>query len=431
MHGLTHHKHMECQSQLLQDISTEENVSFLDTADPILHESLSQLVEGDFNARWQASKILKSYGAEVHEPLITIAQAHRNDPDLQVFIVGILGVNPTPSTLLALVNLLKRSTDEEVRESIILTLGQQGPSQVNELMSFAKQPDLQMPVLRALVQINHPSTLEGLLQFVDHDIGDIRATALEALGQFHSEFITANLLQGLTDPSSNVRAVCVKALGLRGTQEIDEAHITTISALLYDLNADVCHQTARTLGRFDHPLALEYLWQRLIEQPTPISLTKSLVQALGWSCHTTGLAYLSTLLSLVAEDSEDSKLRLPWPSELVMELIQVIANLEKDSPVDQIELQLTSLLGTDIVPFNEIQVQQRLIMAIARLGQVSSISPLINALKMEDDRIRFHIIAALKQIHAEQSHQQLLSRHQDSTLEPALKTGIAIALSEW
>ena len=215
---------MECQSKAPQaSVRNKKNhgAGSLDlcASERTLQEALGQFIDGDFNARWQSAKVLKTYGESIHPQLIAIAQTSIDDPDLQGFIVDILGANATSDVLLALVNLLKQSRDAEVRETIVLTLGKQGPRHVGELMDLTEQPDLQQSVLKALIQINHPSTIEGLLRFVTHDSSDMRSLALEALGQFHAASITDVLRHGLKDDQDFVRAVCVKALGLRSDTE--------------------------------------------------------------------------------------------------------------------------------------------------------------------------------------------------------------------
>ena len=410
------------------------------TIDDGLEDAFRELVTGDFKARWQAAKVLKTYGEEVHERLIAIAQSSAHDPDLIGFIVGILGVDATPEILLTLINLLKSSTDEELRDTIILTLGKQGPSQVDALLELADDPNLEFSVVRALVQINHPSTISGLLKFSSNNNPAIRTLAIEALGQFHSPRISEQLRKGLTDTSSTVRLASLKALGLRQAEEIDPSLISKVSECLYDTNSKVSDTASKALGRYDSPLAIEALWRRLIASSSPTPLTQSLIRALGWSSHPKGIDYLIQLLSQLSSVRQPAVTNEPklvstgpsdWPTEMVNGLIQTIANVESSDYQGKIASQLTELLSKDIKPFDEIQVKQQLIMAIARLQQDSSIPDLLNALAIDDDRLRFHIIAALKQINPDLSHEKLVAYNQDSELESTLKAGIEFAVREW
>ncbi|NJN24032.1 MAG: HEAT repeat domain-containing protein [Acaryochloridaceae cyanobacterium RL_2_7] len=228
----------------------------LDSGNSLLEASLIQLYSGDFNARWQAAKSLKTLGEIAHPALMKLAEDTQAEPDVLCFVVEILGANPSPEILLALVRLLKETTSEDVQESIILTLAKQGPSCIEALLPYGKQPSLQKVVLKALIQINHPATLPGLISFTVHHDPNLRAIALEGLGQFHNPEILALLQQGLEDESANVRATCSKAMGLRLEHEKSPQVIESLIPLLDDLDPKVRSITAKSLGRMNHPQSI-------------------------------------------------------------------------------------------------------------------------------------------------------------------------------
>ena len=402
----------------------------VDSEQPMLAQSMDQLVSGDFNARWSASKALKSMGDIAHPSLIEIVESQPQDTDLLGFIADILGHRPSPDAILALVHLLKHCDDDDVRETVILTLAKQGPDCIQELLAYLNHPHLQGTVLKALIQMNHPAAIEGFLSCIDHHDAEIRAQAFEGVGQFHQAAIAPVLIQGLQDTHAKVRGICVKALGLREQSDVNESLITAISPRLYDLNETVCHLTAKTLGRLTHPLAFEHLWHCLIEQSQPSTMTVVLIQALGWAGHSQGVDYLLRLLKMIVSQ-ESPAFQQPWPSAVVLELIQTLTNLYDPQHSIAVERELIPLLTSKVTPFETIQVKQALTMAIAQLGQDHSIPHLISVLSIEDHRLRLHVIAALKQLNRDLSYKHLVAAAQDLTLDPTLTTGIAIALKEW
>jgi len=257
----------------------------------MLHHAIEQLVSGDFNARWSASKTLKSMGEDAYPSLLPLLESNHQDSDLLLFIVDILGSSSRPEAILALVNLLSDCNDDEVRERTILTLAQQGDTYIQELYPYLDHPSLQGTVLKAFIQMRHPATIKGFLHCLEHPDVEIRALAFEGIGQFHHPEIISRLIQGLQDFQPHIRGLCLKALGMRGESDIDPGVIKAVAPLLYDMNAEVCTLASKALGRFNHSLALEHLWQRLLDQPKdqPMGqpaispLTPALIQALGLS----------------------------------------------------------------------------------------------------------------------------------------------------
>lgn len=410
--------------------SSHLSAGFISSDLDMLEQAINQLVSGDFNARWGVAKSLKLMGEVAHPSLISILETNPQDPDLLGFIAEILGHSPSPQAMLALVHLLNHCDDDDVREAVIYILAKQGPTCVDALLSYLDHPDLQRSVLKALIQMNHPATIEGFLLGCKKDDPEMRALAFEGLGQFHHGAIAPRLIQGLQDPDANVRGICVKALGLRSKSDVNEVLISAVSPLLYDTNERVGRLAAKTLGRFNHPLALESLWHRLIEPSHPSAITPDLIQALAWSGHSQGVHFLlKTMTLLVCDDGP--AFRQSWPSELVIELIQTLANLHESNHFSAVENAFMLLLSSKSPLFESIQMKQVLTMAIAKLGQDRSIPPLIQVLANDNDRLRFHVIAALKQLNRDLSYKQLLESSQDLTLEPELRTGIAIALKEW
>ncbi|NJN24033.1 MAG: HEAT repeat domain-containing protein [Acaryochloridaceae cyanobacterium RL_2_7] len=154
------------------------------------------------------------------------------------------------------------------------------------------------------------------------------------------------------------------------------------------------------------------------------------------------MEYLLQLLQDISADSSCGNssradscgpafVKFDWTTGLVIELIQVLGSITVPQHTHAIATVLTPLVSSTSFPFDQFEVKQRLIMAIANLKQEQSIDALIEALAIPEERLRFHLIAALKGINAERCHEALLAKHQDSALQGDLAEGIAIALSEW
>ncbi len=89
----------------------------------------------------------------------------------------------------------------------------------------------------------------------DSDSG-VRAAVIEALGSFHDPRIPPVLIQALKDPAAMVRQAAVIGLSVR-TELVPELDLVNrFTEHLWDLNVQVCQQSAIALGRIGTPQQL-------------------------------------------------------------------------------------------------------------------------------------------------------------------------------
>jgi HEAT repeat protein len=68
---------------------------------------------------------------------------------------------------------------------------------------------------------------------------------------------------------------------------------------------------------------------------------------------------------------------------------------------------------------------------LGQLGNIEAIEPLIDLLTDNNEVVRLHIVAALKNLVGETAYQQLQQLLNNPTLTPDLREGVTAALAEW
>ena len=187
----------------------------------LLNNILTQLEQGDFQQRWEVSKILPSLGTPVLEPLLNILQDETADIEMRWFVARTLGNFKSEIIIEPLINLLKNSKSEpteaeiSLQEITIITLSNLGNSAIAPLIQLLEKPDSKLLATQALAQIRHSETIPPLLTVVNDPNSKIRAIAIEALGSFHDPRVIPILLEALNDPVADVRKQAVIGLGVR------------------------------------------------------------------------------------------------------------------------------------------------------------------------------------------------------------------------
>jgi HEAT repeat protein len=103
---------------------------------PLLQQTLRDLKFGDFQQRWEATKILGRIGTPAIDPLIAILEDREADPEVQWFVARILGQFDTSVVIHALVSCLQRihpaASDDHasVQKMIAVALGNLGQSAI-------------------------------------------------------------------------------------------------------------------------------------------------------------------------------------------------------------------------------------------------------------------------------------------------------------
>ena len=163
------------------------------------------------------------------------------------------------------------------------------------------QPKHRTLAVRALSYIRTSQTIAPLLEVSTADEPELRTIAIAALSSFHDARIPPVLIAALQDRASSVRREAAIALGFRAdlSQELDL--ITQLKPLLYDLDLEVCKQTAISLGRMKQTEATTALFAVLQADTTPYGLKSDLIKALAWSENALAIGYLQQALNNASE----------------------------------------------------------------------------------------------------------------------------------
>ncbi|MBD3881061.1 HEAT repeat domain-containing protein [Phormidium tenue FACHB-886] len=385
-----------------------------------LASALAELQWGDFQSRWSAAKVIASFGEAAIAPLLALLQedsdGESDDWELTWFIARTLGNLEHPAALNALVNLIQSTEHEDVAGMAATALAGMGAPAIAPLCTLLQEELTHSIALQALTQIRHPDIIPPLLAAVGHASPTLRAAALNALSDFQHPDISAALLNALSDPVAQVRHAAVIALGLQSNLNAAPALVQQLRPLLWDLNLDVCQQTAIALGRIGTPAAVAALLEVLQSPHTPAPLQTETIRAIVWVGTPTALEGLANLL-------------FANPPAAYSEALSALGRVEFAKP--QAAAILLQLLQTQQPIAQSPQSKQAIALSLGQLGQIEAIDPLIELLADENASIRFHAIAALKQLEPQIAYEKLqaLAAADQENLE--LQRGVAIALQEW
>ena len=263
--------------------------------------ALRMLIEADFQHKWEITKLLPLFGDEVIEPLCNLALDEPIEVEVRWFICKVLGKFPHQRVILTLVKLLQQTTNSELITIAEKTLIEIGDRAVDALIDLLSQPQYRTLAVRALSYIRTSKTIAPLLEVSTAEESELRTIAIAALSSFHDARIPPVLIAALQDRASSVRREAAIALGFRADlcQELDL--ITQLQPLLYDLDLEVCRQTAISLGRMKQIEATTALFDVLQADTTPYRLKTDLIKALAWSENASAIGYLQQGLNKASE----------------------------------------------------------------------------------------------------------------------------------
>lgn len=408
--------------QYLQQLilgADSEDPEIVKNREYLLKLTLSILEMGDFQQRWEITKVLTHLGNVAIPPLIEILEDEEAEEELRWYAARTLGEFQHPKAIASIVELLKNDQDEELKAIAATALGQMGTVAIASLTELLIDEDTRLLAVRSLCCIRQPETITPLLSVVQDSQAAIRAAAIEALSSFHDERVPPILLNALDDIAATVRRAAVLGLGFRPDlhQALDLA--TRLQPKLYDFNLDVCCAAAVTLSRMGNDDAAKYLFDLLISPHTPITLQLETIRALSWVGTLSSLEYLQQVLNQSTSETV-------W-----QEIVTVLGRVQKPQliiPAAEILLQILRSQH----PATEIaSIKSAIALSLGQLGKMQAIEPLISLLGDSNASVRLHAIAALKNLDGEATHQQLQQLANNAALTPDLKQGIAIALAEW
>ncbi|MFN6479278.1 HEAT repeat domain-containing protein [Nostoc sp. DedQUE07] len=416
--------------QYLQQLvlgADSEDPEIVKNREYLLKLTLSMLEMGDFQQRWEITKVLTRLGNIAISPLIEILEDEDAEEELRWYAARTLSEFKQPEAyaeslgevIASIVELLKNDEDEELKAIASTALGQMGTVAIASLTELLLDENTRLLAVRSLCCIRQPETITPLLSVVQDPQAAIRAAAIEALSSFHDERVPPVLLKALDDPAATVRRAAVLGLGFRPDLHQALDLITRLQPKLYDFNLDVCCAAAVTLSRIGSDDAAKHLFDLLISPQTPITLQLETIRALSWVGTLSSLEYLQTALNQSTSETV-------W-----QEIVTVLGRVQKPqltTPSAEILLQI--LRSPHPAP-EVASIKSAIALSLGQLGEMQAIEPLISLLADPNASVRLHAIAALKNLNEEATHQQLQQLANNDAITPDLKQGIAIALAEW
>lgn len=414
-----------------------------------LHRALAALEDSDFHTRWEAAKQITACGVAAIEPLLHLLEDDP-DEDLTWYIARILGTFDHPLALHGLIQLL-HSESEDVAGMAATALTNFGVAAIPPLTDLLHQPQTRLLAIRALAQIHHPDAVPLLLPLTADSLAPVRSTAIDALSRFnhsasYSPAITEVLLTALKDLDSSVRRSAVSALGVQAqgfqAQGLNFSDfnsddlIQALQPLLWDIDLEVCCQTALTLGRIGIPESIAPLNQVLQSPTTPIPLQQAIIRAIGWIGTVDALDCLQQ--GLLSD-------RLPEESQL--EIVMVLGRLKTSEVREFAANFLLNVLNSQHSLSQISKGKQTIVHSLGQLlentegetlGNIKSdleqanrmIDTLISLLGDRDTGVQLHVIAVLKDFDPAWVNFKLTARMRDETISADLREGIKTALAE-
>lgn len=392
---------------------------------PQLADWLGQLVQGDFQARWEISKTLKQHPIGLLEPLLSLLPQAQEDEELLWFIARLLGEIDHPEALDSLVNILQSATTTDMQSVAALALANRGGSALPALAQLLLQPHTRLLVVQVLSQIDSIEVVDLLLGVVGDGDAAVRCAAIDALGGFADPRIAPVLLGALADHDSGVRRLALRAVGARTAHLPGVALDGAIAPLLHDFDSQVVEQAIVALGRLDTGLARVGLGEVLAGDRWPLSLQLQAARALGWSHAAEALeqllAQLDVSMSLVAQGET---VALALAREIVLVLGRLRMPQELALAAQALEARLPVLFAQ-----GDSDLKRSTALALGQLGQASSFDALCAYLLDPARGVTFHILAALRRLDPEGG----LARLQcfADTLPAGAAQAMQAAIAEW
>ncbi|RCJ21775.1 PBS lyase [Nostoc sp. ATCC 43529] len=396
-----------------------EDQKIIKNREYLLTLTLSMLEMGDFQQRWEITKILTNLGNIAIPPLIEILKDEDVDEELRWYAARTLGEFKHPDAITALVELLKNDEDEELKAIAAIALGQIGSVAITSLTELLADEDTRLLAVRSLCCIPQTETIAPLLSVVQDPQPTIRTAAIEALANFDDERIPPVLLNALDDVAATVRRAAVVGLSFRPNLRQTFDLVTRLQPKLYDINLDVCCAAVVTLSRMDCDEAAKHLFDLLISPQTPITLQLETIRALSWMGIPSSLEYLQAALNQSTSETV-------W-----QEIVTVLGQMQKPQLTTLAAEILLEVLRLQHPATNIANIKSAIALSLGQLGKIQAIEPLISLLADSNVSVRLHAIAALKNLDKEAAHQQLQQLANNPELTPDLQQGITIALAEW
>jgi HEAT repeat protein len=383
------HNWLEVNYYLQQLPIVSANLSFeeipLVTQEQILQLAVTVLVNGDFQQKWNVAKVFPGIGTYGIASLIAILDNETIDTETKWFTVRILGNFKEQRVVIGLARLLQSTSESELIAIASESLAKIGIPAIETLIDLLQKPEYRLFAAKSLAYIRLAPVLPALVELATDENPEIRLLAIEALGSFHEAQIPPVLIQALKDTHSMVRKEAVIAIGFCADlcQELDL--VSHLQPLLYDLNSDVCRQTAISLGKMDCESAIKALNETLRSPNTALSLKLDIVKALAWSESSLALDYLQAAIKI--------------ESNLVChEIIVVLGRIN----ISELKLQAIAILGdfwnSSPLAKTDFECKKALAMALGELQARIKKDILEQLAQDESKMVQLYAIASLKKL---------------------------------
>ena len=356
--------------------------------DTLLGEALSQLIEGDFQTRWEAAKRLTAFGPEAIECLTPLLADAELDWEARWFIARTLGEFDHEAALAALVQLLQETTEPELIEIAAEGLSHFGKRGVDALVQLLAKPSHRLTAIQALANVRDPAIFEPLLALADDSDPTIRSLVIPALANFKVPPVDALLLAAVKDTHATVRQEAITHLGLRSHLLAQLDLVSVLMPGLWDLSPRVNKATAIALGRLNTETSVTSLAQVLSSIHTPESLQIDVVRALGW------IEKPSALLALFSARNQTSV-------AVQVEIINTLSRFRAPQLQQRAGELLCHWLTTDLgAATGSAAVYQAIALALGQLHYAPALSLLLDLQQGPNAQTRLYVEAALKQLEA-------------------------------
>ena len=363
----------------LQEEGEEQNKGI--EVEAVLPIALKILEQGDFQARWDMAKVLVKLGDRVIDPLITVLENEQKASEHRWFAARILGEFDQPRVVLALVNCLQMTEDEDLRAIAAKALGNIGQSAIDALNPLLSNPETRLLAVEAFAQIPRPEVIEALLSVVNDPDTIIRTKAIATLANFSDPRILLVLRSALKDLAAPVRRESVIALGFRA-ENLDKSELLNdLNPLLQDFNLEICQQAAIAISKINSDEGNKILVQVLQAPQTPIPLQLSLIQSLAWSENPCNLTYLGETLTLISLGG-------------TLEIIRVLGRIETLKN-ESAEI-LLAFFNSDHFLLQQAPIRQAIAYSLGQLKILKTLTVLETLANDPEPVVQLHAIAALR-----------------------------------
>lgn len=405
--------------QQLTQKADSQHPKIVQNREYLLELALSILELGDFQQRWEISKVFIQLGNVAIPRLIEILEDEDAEEEVRWYAARILGEFQHPDTIATLVQLLKNSDNQELKSMAASALSQMDTLAIGELTGLLSEENTRLLAVRSLSYIRRSEIIAPLLSVVEDPQATVRSAAIEALSSFHDERVPPVLVKALDDFAATVRRAAVTGLSSRSDLSDKLDLVTKLQPRLHDLNEDVACAAAIALSRMGSEKAAECLFQALISPQSSTKLQLESIRALSWLGTASSLQYLQQAFN-------QSTSEILW-----LEIVTVLGRVQQPELTTLAAEILLAILQSKHPATEIANIKNAIALSLGQLGKIESIQPLILLLADPEAQVRLHAIAALKTLAPEMAHQQLQQLANDTAITPDLQTGIAIALTEW